>query len=177
MQAQVKPSAPGKTAILIGAIGCVIWLVGAILTGFVTRNARVGGVGVLLIGIGGLFACFAAIGIWQSEKLVFAMIDGIMGLTAGVILLIGGILGAAQRGPAGEVSQAGSILFAVFLLMLGLIMWKLQTKFNTESSLKIDLAIPAVITVLIAGCMSLNYALVPTIPAALMCMLVFLLKK
>jgi len=174
-QAQAKPSAPGKTAILIGGIGCVIWLVGAILAAF---SGRVGGVGVLLLGIGGLFACFAAIGIWQSEKMTFAMFNGIMGLVAGVILLVGGILVAANVGNAAYVAEAGSTLFAVFLLMLGLVIWKLQTRFSTESVLKIDLTIPAVITTLVGACTSINYLLLyTTIPAAAMCMLLFLLKK
>jgi len=177
-QAQAKPSAPGKVAILIGGIGCIILMVGAILTAFWIRDVRVGGVGVLLAGIGALFACFAPIGMWQSEKVVAGMIDGIMGLVAGVIFLVGGILGAAQKSYAFEISEAGGVIFAVFLLFLGLILWKLQTKFNTESALKIDLTIPAVITTLVGACTSINVLLLfTTIPAALLCAILFFLKK
>ena len=176
MQALAKPSVPGKTATLIGGIGCPIWIAGAVLSAF---GDPAGGVGMLLVGIGAMFACFGAIGIWQSEKLSVAMIDGVLGLVGGILLLIGGILRipVGSRSAGGYVCAAGYVLFGVSLLILGLLLWKLQSKFPTESALKIDLAIPAVMLILVAACTSLVGLMVPTIPGALMCMILFFLKK
>ncbi len=161
----------GRSMLILGGVGGIIWLVGAILAIFVFA------IGYIVLGIGVLLASFAGFGLWQSTKDAMAIFTFLMALIGGILLLIGGILAVAGIGAGGWVIGAGQALFAISLITLGLIINKLQSQFNTQATLGIDLAFPAVITSIAGGCAALGAAVTVTAPAALILAIMFFLTK
>lgn len=161
----------GRSMILIGGVGGIIWLVGAILA------AIIGAIGFIVLGIGVLLTSFAGFGFWQKTKDVMAIFAFIMALVGGILLLIGGVLVVARIFQGVWVYGAGQVLFAISLIMLGLIINKLGPQLSTQATLGMDLVYPAVITSIAGGCAALGAAPTVTAPAALILAVMFFTAK
>lgn len=173
-EAAAKSGTPGKGMIVLGGVGAIIWLVGAILR--VIPNATVINVGGIILGIGVLLASFAAIGFWQRTKDMMAILTFVFAMIGGVLFLVGGAVGFVS-GWGANIFTIGQVLFAVGLVMLGMIINKLESQLNTKSRLGMDLAYPAVLTTVAGGCAALGALITVTIPAALILMVLFFVTK
>jgi len=164
--------------LILGGIGAIIWLIGAILAVFT------GSVGIIVLGIGVLLTSFAGFGLWQRTKDGLAIFMFIMALIGGILLMVGGVLEVAGVGvsvfnPFGIgiwVMGAGQVLFAISLITLGLFMNKSQFRLRAQM-FGMDLTQPAMITSLAGGCAALGAAITVTAPAALLLAILFLLEK
>jgi hypothetical protein len=146
-------TSPGRAMIVLGGVGGILWLVGAILS--VVQHYIVSGVGGIILGIGVLFASFAGIGFWQRTKDMMAILMFVFAMVGGILLLVGGVLSTGGVlsisiwgvGCANNyVFMVGQMLFAISLIMLGLVINKLGPQLNTQARLGIDLVFPAVAT-------------------------------
>ena len=164
-------TSPGKAMIILGGVGGIIWLVGAILA------AIIGDIGQIILGIGVLLASFAGIGFWQKAKEVMGILTFVFALVGGVLLLVGGALGVARIGAGGIIAFVGQALFAVALIMLGLVINKLASQLNTQAKLGMDLVFPAVATSMAGGCAALGAAVTVTAPAAIILAIMFFVTK
>lgn len=171
-------NATGSPMLILGGVGAIIWLIGAVLAVFT------GSIGIIVLGIGVLLTSFAGFGLWQSTKDGLAIFMFIMALIGGILLMVGGILAVAGVGvsifnPLGVgiwVMGAGQALFAVSLITLGLFMNKSQFRFRAQM-FGMDLTQPAMITSLAGGCAALGAAITVTAPAALLLAILFFLEK
>lgn len=161
--------------ILMGGVGGILWLVGAIMS--VIVNNIVAGVGGIILGIGVLFASFAGLGFWQRTKDVTAILTFIFALVGGIIFLVGGILRAINNGASGVIFGVGQVLFAVSLLSLGLILNKLESQLNTKSRLGMDIVYPAMLVTMAGACVALGGAITGTLPAAVLLTILFFVTK
>lgn len=161
----------GRAMLILGGVGGIIWLSGAISTAFV------GAIGYIILGIGVLLASFAGFGFWQRTKDVMAIFTFIMALIGGILLLIGGVLVVAGIFAGVWVMGAGQALFAISLIILGLIIHKFESQLSTQATLGMELAFPAVITSLAGGCAALGTIPTVTAPAALMLAITFFVAK
>lgn len=171
---------PGRAMILLGGVGGILWLVGAIMT--VIRHNIVSGVGGIILGIGVLFASFAGIGLWQKTKDVMGILTFVFAMIGGILLLVGGVLFAAAIGAGTNVFLVGQILFAISLIVLGLLINKLGPQLSTQTKLGMDLVFPAVATSIAGGCAAFGIATVSvpvtvTIPAAVILAVMFFVTK
>ena len=156
--------------LILGGIGAIIWLVGAILAVFT------GSVGTIVLGIGVLLTSLAGFGLWQRTKDELAIFTFIMSLIGGILLMIGGILAVVGVFESIWVIGAGQVLFAISLITLGLFMNKSQFRLKAQV-FGMDLTQPAMITSLAGGCAALGAAITVTAPAALLLAILFLLEK
>lgn len=161
----------GRSMLVLGGVGAIIWLVGAILVAFIA------GIGNIILGIGVLLASFAAFGFWQRTKDVLAVFTFVMALVGGILLLIGGALVVAGIFAGAWVVIAGQAMFAISLIILGLILNKPEGQLNTPAILGMDLTFPAVITSIAGGCAALGAVVTVTVPAALILAIMFFLAK
>jgi len=168
-------ASPGRAMIVLGGVGGILWLVGAILT--VIQNNIVSGVGGIILGIGVLFASFAGIGLWQKAKDAMGILTFVFAMIGGILLLVGGALFVAGIGASGTIFWAGQILFAISLIMLGLVINKLGPQLNTQARLGMDLVFPAVATSMAGGCAALGAAVTVTTPAAVILAVMFFVTK
>jgi hypothetical protein len=168
-------ASPGRAMLVLGGVGGILWLVGAILS--VIQHNIVSGVGGIILGIGVIFASFAAIGFWQRTKDIMAILTFVFALVGGVLLLVGGVLTAARVGVAGNVAWTGQALFAVSLIVLGLLINKLGPQLSTQARLGMDLVFPAVATSMAGGCAAIGAAVTVTTPAAVILAVMFFVTK
>jgi hypothetical protein len=176
MEVTTTPTAAPKgpnPMLILGGVGCIIWLVGAILA------VIIGGIGYIVLGIGVLLTSFAGFGLWQMTKEFMPIFMFVMALVGGILLLVGGALWAARvGGNAGPyVTAGGQMLFGISLITLGLIINKLQSQLSTQASLGMDLVFPAVITAIAGGCAVLGALVTVTAPAAVILMILFFVTK
>jgi len=174
-EAAAKPGSPGRVMILMGGVGGILWLVGAIMS--VINHNIVAGVGGIILGIGALFASFAGIGFWQRTKDMTAILTFIFALVGGVLFLVGGIVRAINNTWGPTIFGVGQVLFAVSLLSLGLILNKLESQLNTKSKLGMDIVYPAMLVTMAGGCVALGGFITGTLPAAVLLMILFFVTK
>ena len=173
-EAAAKSGTPGKGMLVLGGVGAIIWLVGAILR--VIPQGTIINVGGIILGIGVLLASFAAMGLWQRTKDMMGILSFVFALVGGILFLVGGAVGFVS-GWGANIFTIGQVLFAVSLVMLGMVLNKLESQLNTKSRLGMDLAYPAVLTTMIGGCAALGALITVTIPAALILTVLFLVTK
>jgi hypothetical protein len=166
-----KVGSSGNAMLILGGVGAIIWLVGAIMSVFLA------GVGSIVLGVGLLLASFAAIGLWQKTKAITAIFTFIMALIGGVLFLVGGVLLVAGIGVGAIVAFVGQVLFGISLITLALIINKLGPQLNTQAKLGMDLVFPAVATSMAGGCAALGAVVTVTIPAAVFLMILFFVAK
>ena len=160
-----------KPVMLVGGVGCILWLVGALIAFFLL------GIGQILLGIGVLIASFGTLGLWQRDKDVLAMVTFILKLLGGVLLMIGGILITANIGVGAIVGFIGQFILAVALIALGIIINKHGPRLSLQNILGMDLVLPGVVASIASGCAAMGAAVTVTIPAAAVLGAVFFLAK
>lgn len=165
---------PGKGLIVVGGIGGIIWLVGAILTAFL---GTVAAIGYIVIGIGALIGSFGGVGFWQRTKDFLTIFTFVMGLIGGILLLVGGALAVAGIVVSVWIIGIGQALFGIFLIVLGLVIHKLGSQLSTQASLGMDLVFPAVITSIAGGCAVLGALPSVTAPAGIIVAILFFVTK
>ena len=170
------PNGTGKAMLMLGGVGGILWLVGAILS-IIIIHPIVMGVGWIILGIGVLLASFAGIGLWQRAKEIMAMLTFVFALIGGVLLLVSGVLIIAGIGAGGIVFIIGQALFGVALIILGLVINKLGSQLSTQARLGMDLVLPAVITSMAGGCVAFGGFVTGTAPAAVILAILFFVTK
>jgi hypothetical protein len=165
-------ASPGRGMLVLGGVGGIIWLIGAILA------AIIGGIGQIVLGIGILLASFAGIGFWQRTKDVVSVFVFVMALVGGILILVGGALGVAGIGAGGIIAQVGAALFGISLIAMGLVVNKLGPQLSTQAKLGMDLVFPAVATSMAGGCAILGLVqATATAPAAVLLAILFFMAK
>jgi len=164
----------GRGMLVLGGVGGIIWLVGLILV--IIPNAAVSNVGGIILGVGVLLASFAGIGLWQRTKDVMAMLTFVFAMIGGILFLVGGAVSFVS-GWGVNIFSVGQLLFAISLIILGLVIDKLGSQLNTQARLGMDLVFPVVATSMAGGCAALGAAVTVTAPAALLLAVMFFVTK
>jgi hypothetical protein len=165
---------PGRGMLVLGGVGGIIWLVGVILR--VIQNANVADIGGIILGIGVILASFAGVGLWQRTKDMMAMLTFVFAMVGGILFLVGGAVGFVS-GWGDTIFWAGQALFAISLIILGIVINKLGSELNTQAILGMDLVFPVVATSIAGGCAVLDAAVIVTAPAALLLAVMFFVTK
>ncbi|MEM2878293.1 MAG: hypothetical protein QXG10_01930 [Candidatus Hadarchaeales archaeon] len=160
-----------KGMMVVGGIGCIIWLAGGITCMFIAS------VGDIILGIGILIASFGVIGLWQRTKESIAMFSFLMKLIGGIFIMIAGILILANIGVSGTIASIGQFILGIGLIFLGLVMNKHGSGLGVRNILGQDLVFPAVIASIASGCAVMGAAVAVTIPVAVVFSAIFLLAK
>jgi len=164
----------GRGMLVLGGVGGIIWLVGIILR--IIPNADVVNVGGIILGIGVLFASFAGIGLWQRTKDVMGILTFVFAMIGGILFLVGGVVSFVS-GWGANIFLVGQALFAISLIILGILINKLGPQLNTQARLGMDLVFPAVATSMAGGCAAFGAIITVTTPAAVILAVMFLVTK
>jgi len=167
-------ASPGRGMLVLGGVGGIIWLVGLML--IIIPNAAVANVGGIILGVGVLLASFAGVGLWQRSKDVMAILTFVFAMIGGILFLVGGAVNFVS-GWGANIFSVGQALFAISLIMLGLVINKLGSQLNTQARLGMDLVFPAVATTIAGGCAVLGAAVTVTAPAAVILAVMFFVTK
>jgi hypothetical protein len=161
---------PGRGLLIVGGVGGIIWLVGVILA--IIQIVAVSNVGAIILGIGVLLTSLAGVGVWQRARDPMAILMFIFAMIGGILMMAGGAVNFVSEWGV-TIFAIGQALFAISLIILGLVINKSAAQLSTQAKLGMDLVFPAVATSMAGGCAALGAAVTVTAPAAFILALMF----
>jgi len=163
-------TASSKPIMMVGGIGCILWVIGGIVALFLAS------IGEVLFGIGVIIASFGTMGLWQRYKELLGVLTFVLELIGGVLAMIGGVLLLANVGGGLTVAFIGQFLFGIALVLLGVILNKQGPGF-IRNVMGYDLVFPTVIASIAGGCAVMGATVTVTIPAGAALGAIFLLSQ